>query len=58
MLVFFSLEGVKPQLTIRTAIEPGLTEREQQLQTGSAEADRLLWEKEPETGWANLDHLL
>jgi hypothetical protein len=58
MPVFFSLEGAKQQLGLTTTIEQCLAEREAQLQQEQLTLNQLLWEKEPETRWAKLDHLL
>jgi hypothetical protein len=55
---FFSLEGAKQQLGITPTIEQCLAEREAQVEQDQAPAKHWLWEKEPETRWAKLDHLL
>jgi hypothetical protein len=43
---------------VTATIEKCLTEREQQVQAEPGEVNQFLWEKEPETRWAKLDHLL
>jgi hypothetical protein len=58
MPVFFSLEGAKQQLGLTTTIEQCLAEREAQWQQEQQPPQPGLWEKEPETRWAKLDHLL
>jgi hypothetical protein len=55
---FFSLEGAKQQLGVTEAIENSLTAREEVVQVEEGAATRLLWEKEAQTRWAKLDHLL
>jgi len=58
MRAFFSLEGAKQELGVTETIEECLNERERQLQAKQAASSGLLWEKEAQTRWAKLDHLL
>jgi hypothetical protein len=58
MLAFFSLEGAKQELKVTETIESCLTERSEQLQGLEGRASQLLWEKETQTRWAKVDHLL
>jgi hypothetical protein len=58
MRAFFSLEGAKQELGVTETIEECLNERERQLQVEQAASSGLLWEKEAQTRWAKLDHLL
>ena len=55
---FFSLEGAKQGLGVTATIETSLTEREAAVQAEEGRATRLVWEKEAQTRWAKLDHLL
>ncbi len=55
---FFSLEGAKQELGVTEAIETSLSEREEAVQAEEEPKTRLLWEKEAQTRWAKLDHLL
>jgi hypothetical protein len=55
---FFSLEGAKQELGVTETIEDSLSEREEAVQEGEGAERRLLWEKEVQTRWAKLDHLL
>ena len=55
---FFSLEGAKPELGVTEVIENSLSEREKAAQEEEGAETRLLWEKEAQTRWGKLDHLL
>ena len=52
---FFFLEGAKQELGVTRTIEKCLTE---QVEANQPASRGLLWEKEAQTRWAKLDHLL
>lgn len=55
---FFSLEGAKQALGITPVVEQCLAEQGHQVEAGPAANSPLLWEKEAQTRWAKVDHLL
>lgn len=55
---FFSLEGAKQELGVTQEIEKCLVQQSQQAETEPSSSSKLLWEKEAQTRWAKLDHLL
>lgn len=55
---FFSLEGAKQALGIPQTIEQCLTDQRHPLEADQGATSGRLWEKEAQTRWAKLDHLL
>jgi len=55
---FFSLEGAKQGLGVTEPVESCLREQSHQIEADQEASSRLLWEKEAQTQWAKLDHLL
>jgi hypothetical protein len=58
MLGFFSLEGAKAGLAVTATLEQCLSDQAAAVQAEGRVTSRLLWEKEAETRWAKMDHLL
>lgn len=55
---FFSLEGAKQALGVSQTVEQCLAEQSHQVEADQPASRVLLWEKEAQTRWAKLDHLL